>query len=303
MSYGQQEDQFTQFMYYRLGLNPAYAGSEGAADITALMRSQWIGLEGAPQTQLITFNVPVFSDKVGLGGSILRSSIGLTERYTVETDYSYRFRLGNGVLGMGLKTSVRLIRMDFRKAEGTQPIDQDGAIPVGFQSKYVPNFGAGIYYKSQKVYLGVSVPRLLENNIDLSDSDLVISREIRHIYMMGGITFEVSEELSILSNVLLKYVRGAPFDGDVNVSALFANRFSVGVSYRLGGSQESGLGEAFSAVAGVNVSENIQLGLSYDFTISELRQYNSGTIEGMLRYSFGNLLEPKGIKVPTSRDF
>ncbi len=300
---GQQQDHFTQFMHNRLGINPAFAGAENAPTFTALMRNQWIGFEGAPQTQMLSFHMPVLSEKVGLGGTVLRSSIGLTERYTAGLDYSYRIRLGNGFFRMGLKTSVRLIRMDFRKAEGTQPVDQDQAIPVGFQSKYVPNFGAGIYYQGKDFYFGVSVPRLLENNIDLSDSDLVISREIQHFYLNGGITFRLSDESAIQTHMLLKYVEGAPFDGDINISMVFAERFTAGLSYRLGGSEDVGFGEAFSGLIGVGITKNIELGISYDFTISELRQYSSGTIEAMLRYRIGSGGEGPNTDLKDARNF
>lgn len=283
----QQEDQFTQFMYYKLGFNPAFAGSDDGACLSALVRSQWVGLEGAPQSQLLTFNMPVLNQRVGVGASLLRQTIGVSENYTFEGSYAYRVPLGRGFLAAGLQASVRLLRVNFNELSGTQPIETDAAIPAGIQSKYVPNFGAGLYYDGQRFYLGLSVPRLLENNIDLADSGDVISREVRHAYLMGGLILPLGDKVQFLPQLLLKYVNGAPFDGDVNLSLVLANRFTVGASYRLGGPKESSLGESVSALLGVQISDTIFFGVSYDATLTELRKYNSGTLEGALRYCIG----------------
>lgn len=286
-AFGQQEEQFTQFMYYKSGYNPASVGSNDAPCFSLIARNQWIGFEGAPQAQLISFNMPVFNKRVGIGANIIRQTIGITEKYSAETLYAYRIPLGRGILGIGLQASVRFIRMNFSQAESIQPSTQDDAIPGDIQSKYVPNFGAGLYYSNQRYYVGISAPRLLENNIDLADSDATISKEVRHIYAMGGILIDLGDHVQMQPQVLLKYVTGAPFDGDANLNFIFAEKFTTGISYRLGGSKRTGIGESVSVVLGMQLSESILFGLSYDLTLSELKNYNSGTVEGVFRYCIG----------------
>jgi len=286
-AWSQQEEQFTQFMYYKMGFNPAYAGSNEAPCISILARNQWLGIEGAPETQLLTFNMPLFNQRVGIGATVSRHTIGLTERFTADGVYSYRIPVGRGYLRMGVQGSIRLIRSNFNKAESTQPIDTDVAIPVGIQSKYVPNFGAGIYYSSQRFFFGVSAPRLLQNNIDLADGGGVLSKEVSHLYVMGGILFKIGENVQLQPQLLLKYVKGAPFDGDANVNFIFSEKFTAGVSYRLGGSKKSGIGESVSLVFGAQITDDILFGVSYDYTLSGLRDYNTGSIEAMLRYCIG----------------
>ncbi len=286
--FGQQEEQYTQFMYYRLGYNPAFAGQDQTTTVSAIVRNQWLGIEGAPQTQLVTFNMPLLNNRVGVGGSITRQTIGVTQYYTVDAAYAYHIRVGNGWLGLGLQGSVRLLRIDFSRVQGTQPIELDGAIPsAGYQSRYVPNFGAGIYYHSKNAYFGISVPRLLESNIDLADNQGVISKEVQHFYAMGGVRIPAGDNIQIQPQVLFKYVSGAPFDGDVNVNLVFMEKFTTGVSYRLGGSKRNSVGESVSLLIGAHLSENITLGLAYDATLTELRSYTNGSVEAMLRYSFG----------------
>ncbi|MBK8654641.1 MAG: type IX secretion system membrane protein PorP/SprF [Haliscomenobacter sp.] len=282
--FAQQEEQYTQFMQYKLGLNPAYAGSSGGISISTLVRSQWIGLDGAPETQLVSFSIPVWNNNLGIGANMLRQTIGVTSNYTLETAYSYRIRAPRGFLHLGLQGSARLIRTDFGKLQGTQPIDQDGAIPNNLQSKFVPNFGAGLYYNAENFYFGLSVPRLLNVNIDLNDDQGTIAREVTHAYLMTGFIARLGDNLALQPQALFKYVKGAPFDADINLNLLILDRFTVGASYRLGGSKEKGLGESLAFLMGIQLSDKLLFGMSYDTTLSDLRRYNSGSIEGVLRF-------------------
>ena len=283
----QQEPQFTQFLNYKMGLNPAHAGSEDSPVVTALIRSQWLGLDGSPQTQLLAFEMPVFNKKVGFGAAIKRRTIGLQERYTAEANYVYRFNFGRGKLGIGIQTSIRSLGFDFTEAAGTQPVESDPTIPVGVRTKYLPNFGAGLFYNSARLYLGVSVPRILKNEIDIGESSQEISREIQHVYIMAGGTFDLSDNLGLQPNVLLKIVNDSPFDADANLSLVYNDRYKAGFSYRLGGSSQNGIGESVALVVSGIFAEQIELGLSYDYTLSQIKNYASGSIEAMIKYYIG----------------
>jgi type IX secretion system PorP/SprF family membrane protein len=283
----QQEDQFTQFMHYKLGFNPAYAGATGQTRVTGIGRQQWIGIDGAPQSQLVTFNMAPMTS-LGVGASLSRSSIGLTDRYTLEGNYAYRFPFANGYLGLGLSASVRLMQVRFQDAQANQPVESDQAIPGGFQSRYVPNFGAGLYYNNKDFYLGFSAPRLLRSNLDLSDQGGRLSTEEVHFYGMTGFVIPIQDEDIILQpHLLLKYVSGAPFDGDFNLSLTLQKRLTFGASYRLGGNKSNSIGESISALFSAQVSDKIMFGLSYDMGLSDLRDENSGSAEVFLHYFVG----------------
>jgi type IX secretion system PorP/SprF family membrane protein len=284
----QQEEQFSQFMHNKLVFNPAYAGSKDGTCFTAVTRSQWIGgPEGTPQSQLITFSMPMFGRKVGLGATIGRHTYGLTERFTVEASYAYRFPLARGYLSMGLQGSLRLLRVNFSEAVTTQPVGIDGAIPGDLQSKYVPNFGAGLYYHNTRFFFGVSAPRLLQNSIDLAEDNLEITREVSHIYITAGMRWDLNASLQFQPQLLLKYVKNAPFEGDANINFIFMNKFTAGLSYRLGGSKRSGIGEAIGLIGGVQATELLFIGLSYDYTLSEIRLTTAGSVEAVVRYCIG----------------
>jgi len=281
----QQEPQFTQYMYNKMGYNPGYAGSNDAACITAIYRQQWIGLDGAPGTQLITFNMPLQNKRIGIGASVWRNTIGISETLNAEAAYSYRIRMGRGILGIGVMASVRLLRNNYDQATPIQSGDE--TIPTGLQSKYVPNFGMGAYFSTQNFYIGASAPRVLENSIDFAEENVLITKEVRHIYIMGGVVLPLSETVKVQPQVLLKYVQNAPFDADANVNLVIMDRYTIGMSYRIGGSRTSGIGESIDVLLGAQVTDNLLFGLAYDVTLSELRDYNSGSIEAVIKYCIG----------------
>lgn len=280
--FAQQEAQFTQFMYNKLGYNPGYAGSNIGTCFTGLIRQQWLGLEGAPGSQLFSFNMPLNENRVGIGANIWRNTIGVSETINIDLAYAYRLQMETGTLGIGVMGSGRYFQSDFSK---TDPIQAgDNTIPVGMQSKLLPNFGVGVYFSNDKMFLGASAPRLLENNIDLGDDQTIVSREVRHLYFMGGLVFPMSETTEFQPQVLVKYVQGAPIDADLNLNLIFNKKYSLGASYRFGGSDEIGIGESIDILLGAQLTEALMVGFAYDITLSEIQDHNNGTVEAMVRY-------------------
>ncbi|MCF8246610.1 MAG: type IX secretion system membrane protein PorP/SprF [Saprospiraceae bacterium] len=287
MLQAQQQPHNTQFMYYKLGYNPGFAGSQDAPCVTCIYRQQWLGLDGAPSMAIATFNMPLNNQRVGIGANLYRHTIGITTMYNADLAYSYRVRLGRGMLGLGIQGSLRSMEQDFAKTNATQPKEQDGSIPGASSSKFLFNFGTGLYYNSDKFYVGLSAPRLLENNIDFTDSDIIISREVQHFYFMGGVTFPLNENLALKPQALLKHASKAPVDFDANVSLLVQNRYVVGVTYRLGGNKENGNGESIDVLVGAQLTPSLMFTFSYDYTLSDIKGYSNGSIEASIRYCIG----------------
>ena len=286
--YAQQEQQYTQFMFNKLAINPAYAGSNEASCLTGIYRNQWMGINGAPKTMMLSYNMPLMNQRVGVGASLIRNTIGITTRTTLEGNYAYRFRMSRGVLAAGINASIRRMSNDYGDPDlkATQPIGTDGTIPVGEQSKIVPNFGVGLYYHTEDFYIGLSAPRILSNNIDFDNVSLVEDKEVSHLFLMTGFVVELSDKVDLKPQALLKYAKNTPFDAELNLMAIFNDKYSAGLTYRLGGSTTSA-GESIDIVAAAQLTDNFLFGLSYDITLSELKDYNSGSIEAVLRYCFG----------------
>ena len=284
-TFAQQETQFTQFMYNKLMINPAYAGSSRTQSLSALYRNQWIGLEGAPVAQVLSFDTPLMNNRVGLGGTLSRNTIGINERYTFDVAYAYRIPVGQGYLGIGLQTSLRYFSNNYSDSRlvGTRPISGDGAVPQGIQTKFIPNFGAGVFYNAKQYYFGVSIPRIILNRVTFADVLSTIGKEVPHVYFMGGGALDLGENLQLHPQLLVKYVPNVPLDADLNLNAVINSKFIAGLSYRLGGSSKS-IGESIALIIGARLSDSIDFTASYDFTLSEIRDYSSGGLEVGLRF-------------------
>ncbi len=273
----QQEDAFAQFMYYKQAMNPAQTGSSQGINITGLVRNQWIGLSGAPKWQSLLFSMPLLNNRVGVGGNIYRHTVGITQITGLDGSYAYRLPVPRGFLSFGLQTSVRFMQQNFGLVTGTQPIEQDESIPVGLQSKYLPNFGAGVYYESKRAYVGLSVPRLLRSNIDFSDKGQLITRETQHYYFMAGANIPLGEAWELNPQTLWRYLPNAPFDADINLSAIFKKKISGGLSYRIGS-------ETAIVSTGLQMGDHLHLGMAFEASFSDIQKYNSGTAEVIIRY-------------------
>jgi type IX secretion system PorP/SprF family membrane protein len=278
VAYTQQDAHYTNFMFNKLAINPAFAGSREVSSLTGLFRQQWVGFKGAPSTAVLNFHSPMANDKVGFGLGVVGDQLGLTRSLDLTMSYSYRIPVGEGKLAVGLSGTVRNFQVDWNKADPTQI--NDAQIPVSQASKFVPNFGAGVYYYHNRFYAGVSVPKLLNSSIDFrgTSSQISISRERRHLYAMGGLILPLGDKVKFTPNVLLKLVENSPFDADLNLSFLFLDVLTVGGTYRLG--------DSFDALLHYQITPQLRVGFGYDFTTTQLRKYNDGSFEVLLGYDF-----------------
>lgn len=282
----QQEQQYTQFMFNKLAYNPGYAGSFVSPTFTGIYRSQWMGIDGAPNAQVLSYSQPLLNERLGVGGNLTRTSIGINRTFTVDLVYCYRIPLRRGHLGIGLQPSVRNFWQNWGddRLYSSTPAGTDVAIPVGVRTKWIVNFGFGAYYSNSERgwYVGAAVPRFLRNNVDFSEFGMDITREERHFNAMGGFSIPVNDELELLPQLLLKYVPNAPFDAELNVMAGVRRKLYGGLTYRAGG--DTGLGESLDMLAGIQATKNLFLCLSYDITLSRLRKFSNGSLEATVRW-------------------
>lgn len=281
----QQDAQYTQWMFNKLSLNPGYAVSSDYACASALHRSQWVGLEGAPVSQSLNVRVPFQGKNVGVGLSVNHDKIGPTNSWTVSGIYAYRIDFGeNRSLGIGLQGTLRSYRVNYTDAVTIQ--SGDGSIPTTNESRTIPNFGAGLYYYTPKFFIGLSAPRILEGDLTFFNNgtgNTDFSREEAHIFLMAGVVFDLNDAIKLKPSILLKYVDDAPFDADLHASLIFYDTFWAGATYRLGGVADSP-GESLDIVLQLQLSRAIRLGFAYDFTLSKVRDYSDGTFEVVLDY-------------------
>ena len=272
MSVAQQDPQFSQNMFNRLWVNPASAGSSEAICASLLYRSQWVSFDGAPKSAVIGIDAPLANNKLGVGLSINRDEIGFEDALTAKLALAYRFDVGNGKLGVGVDAGLlqNSLGGDF-----IAPTNQnDPSIPKNTVSGTTFDLGAGVYYNTEKLYVGLSSTHLMESEVDL---DKFSKTYRRHYYGMLGYTFELTPSVALKPMVFVKNVTDNTTI-DVNVNAHFNNKYWAGLSWR---NQD-----AVVAMIGMTFMENFKVGYAYDFTTSGLKDYSNGTHEIMLGYCF-----------------
>jgi hypothetical protein len=126
---------------------------------------------------------------------------------------------------------------------------------------------------------------MINNSIDFAIVGTYFSREVQHINAMGGYTFEANEDLDITPQALLRYAIGAPFDAEMNVSALLRKKYHGSLTYRVGGDKNA-LGESVDVALGMQMTENLFFSLSYDIGLTRLRKFNNGSLEAVARWWF-----------------
>lgn len=282
----QQDPQYTQYMYNTLSVNSAYAGSLGHLAITGIYRTQWVGLQGAPNTQSFTLDTPV-AKNVGLGLSVVSEEIGPSEEQYIDANFSYTIQSGQThKLSFGIKGGGRVINIDWTKGSYRDP---DVQFRENITNKFVPVVGAGLYWHGERDYIGLSIPNFMTReryNYDDIAEDLVNER--MHLYLIGGIVFDLSAHTKFKPAVLVKYVAGAPIIADFSANFMFNNCFTLGASYRTG--------DSVSGMASLQITPQLLVGYAYDYTTTELQTYNSGTHEIMLRFEL--VSRKKGLKSP-----
>lgn len=281
---GQQERQYSQFMYTKLAINPAFAGNLPSFSLSGLYRNQWLGIPGAPVTQLISANIPLMDQRVGLGANLIHSSIGISDMWTLSGMYAYRLPVGEGFISGGMEGSLRYYGVNYNDGRliADQDLSIDNAVVKENVSKYVPNVGLGIYYSDPNFYIGLSAPRLISSKIDFKDN-LLVSREVIHLYAMAGYSIPLRDEVFLTPQILVKYAKNAPISADANIMVDFATKFNAGVSYR-SGNINNPIGESIDLLLGFKIMPPVFLGLAYDIPFGELGRYNKGSLELMLRY-------------------
>ncbi|URC12129.1 type IX secretion system membrane protein PorP/SprF [Flavobacterium sp. B183] len=290
VSYAQQDAQFTQYMYNTININPAYAGSRGALSIFGLYRTQWVGLDGAPKTSTFSVNTPINNSNLGVGVSLVNDKIGPTNENTFSADLSYTIQTSADFkLSFGIKGSANFFNLDVTKLN---PESQGDPQFQDLNNKFSPNVGAGVYWHSDKAYIGLSVPNFIETN-RYDDNDYAIYKDRINYYLIAGYVFDLDrlQYIKFKPALLTKMVQGAPLQVDVSANFMFMDKLVVGVAYRWSAS--------LSAMAGFQISDGLYIGYGYDRETTKLNNYNSGSHEIFLRYEFFR----KNSKMTTPRFF
>ncbi len=280
---------FTQYMFNEVFINPAYAGSQDALSINGLCRKQWVGIEGAPSTQTFVVHSPLFNKNIGLGISVLNENIGPQKRTETYLNYSYRILLSKGTFRLGLLGGMQTSRELYSKVKTTQA--QDAQFMYDSPRVISPNFGFGAYYNTSNLFAGISIPRMIHNKMDISTSKTTSRVDPKNFtyYTVLGYVFNVNSNFKLKPTIMVSMVEGAPVNVNFNLMTLLKNKVWLGASYRDH--------NAVSAIFGLQITSQFRASYSYDYSLSKLQQYNSGSHEIQLSYLFSfnkeNIASPR----------
>ena len=268
----QQQAMFSQYMYNGLAINPAYAGSQETASMTALMRQQWVGMEGAPSTQTFSAHMPIEKKRIGVGLMLLHDKIAVTDQTGVYGSYAYKIPMKKGQLALGIQAGFTHYNSTFSEVSLT-----DQTFATADISEFHPNFGFGAYYSTEKFYAGFSIPQLVQFKLDRENPD-VNGLILRHYFVHTGYVFDLNQDFKLKPNVLIKMVNGASVELDLNANLYYKNLVGLGISWRTM--------DAFVVFFQVQITDRLQLGYAYDIATTAVRKVSYGSHEIFLNYRF-----------------
>lgn len=277
-SSAQQDPEYTHYMYNMSVVNPAYAtGTAAMMNLGGLYRTQWVGAVGAPKT-FTFFGHTALSEKIEVGASLISDDIGdgAKKENNFYADFAYVLQLqGKNKLSLGLKAGFTSLQTNFNGFRFTDP-----ATDLAFAENInvtKPNIGAGAYYFTDKYYVGLSVPNLLSSkHIEEKSGINAFGSEEIHIFLTAGYVFQISDAFKLKPAFMSRFVSGAPISVDITANVLYNEKFELGAAYRIN--------DAVSALMNINVTPSLRIGYAYDYTVSNLGQFNSGTHEIMLLF-------------------
>jgi type IX secretion system PorP/SprF family membrane protein len=299
----QQRPQYTQYVFNNYLLNPAVTGIENYTDLKMGYRKQWTGLDGAPTTSYLTFNMPIGNQFLngdatasaaggtenpmsrsyvqdyqaaaphhGIGMTIVSDKAGPLTETNIDATYAYHIGLSpKWNMAVGVAAGVSYVGLNTSVI--TLEVDNDPAITNGIAGQWKPDLGAGIWIYTSNFYVGASAQQLLKSNLYFSTNTSTYnqSQTVPHYFFTSGVKLPVSDDVSFMPSVMLKIINPTPVSYDITGKLAFRDRFWVGGSYRHN--------DSFSALAGLNISSFINIGYSYDMTTSTLNTVSNGTHE------------------------
>jgi len=277
ISKGQQDPMYSQYIFNLQTVNPAYVGYWQTTGLTALSRDQWVGITGHPTTQTLSFQTPLRSQNVGIGFNVVKDQVGLEKRLMFNIDYSYQIMLtDNSSLRFGIKGGFTNYSNNLGQYVQNNP--NDPLFQGDIQNKFMPNFGIGMFLSNPKYYISLSLPALLQSKYQPNANNFATTTTVRHLFVAGGMMFDLSDNLKFKPSIMTQTVVGAPFLYDISANFLIAEKFWVGAMYRSG--------DAVAAIAQWIINKKLRFGYAYDFTTTDLRNYNRGVHEVMISYEF-----------------
>jgi len=275
-AFAQQKVQFTQYMFNGLVINPAYAGADEALSMTFIQRSQWAGVDNAPETQTLSAHTLFGKRRIGLGLTLINDKIGVHKSLNALTTYAYHLPVAErSFLSMGLQVGINRRQSDYASLAGGGTYDPR-LNDVSIRRTFL-DFGMGIYFRSPKFHAGLSIPELLPGRLDVNDT-VTIQLSKSPYFLFSKYRLKASEFVDLEPSIFLKYQAGLPVSFDINANMIYRKVLTLGLSYR----KDESVDFLFKA----QVTRQLQIGYSYDHPIGHVSMLSNGSHELMVQYVF-----------------
>ncbi len=276
--FSQQLPQYTQYMLNEMAINPAVSGKDDYADVRSNNRYQWVGVTDAPRTYMLTLHGPIKVKNMGIGMNLYTDIVGPTRRTGLNFSYAYHMKVKDDMfLSMGLSAGVLQWGIDGSKLILRDDGDQN--LLSTYQTTYVPDFGAGLYFhKKDRFYFGLSLPQIYQAPIKLYEGAGKNSKIVNHFNLNGAYKFDLGDDFKIEPSFLVKYEIPTPPKIDVGMRVIYQEQIWLGGAYRHN--------DAFTALIGYFYKNYLMIGYSFDFTTTNIKKYSTGTHEIMLGIRF-----------------
>lgn len=284
----QQDPQYTQYMFNMSVINPAYTTNNlNVINFGTLYRSQWASAVGSPKT-LTFFAHAAITEKIEAGISFITDDIGdgVAKENNIYADFAYSLKLDEqSRLALGLKAGITNFTTNFNGFRYPE-LQDDFAFNENLNSVF-PNIGVGAFYHRDKFYAGLSIPNLLSAaHLDNQNGIATKGSENMHIFATAGYVYDLNSNIKLKPSLMAKMVNGSPISFDVGINTLINNSFEAGVSYRLD--------DAVNAMFNVKIAPGLKLGYAYDYTLSNLSDFSSGSHEIFILFDLDLLGLQKG---------
>jgi type IX secretion system PorP/SprF family membrane protein len=276
----QQDAIYSQYTFNPLAINPAYAGSRSSFSAVLLHRSQWVGFDGAPNTQTLAVHSPVNNTNLAAGLNLYYDKVGPSSNLNVAFTGAYHLKLKKSKLSFAIRGGLYQSTLDKNQLifkDQTDIFSQQGTV-----TSAVPTFDFGMYYYKTKFFLGLAINHL--NNAKFSFFDNLnngASNDYKlktHVFFNGGYVFDVSDKFIFKPTFLLKSTEGAPANLDLSFYFMFYKKFWLGISFRNKSS--------VNFMTEWNITDYLRIGYAYDLSVNKLTKYNRGSHEIFIGFDF-----------------
>ncbi len=226
--FGQQDPLYGLYLNNPLLINPAYAGLHNQATANLTHRSQWAAIEGAPKTSAFNIHSSLYANRIGAGLILVHDKAGVTSTMEISAAYAYKIEMHEGTLSLGLQASLFNVRNEYNDL--TIKDELDGFF-IDDANITKPNFGTGIYYASEKLLLGFSIPRLMKIKSNQADN-LAAQVYNQHFYLMGSGILSLGSKAILRPSLYLRYTKDVPLNYDIRTDFIFDKAFMAGLFTR-----------------------------------------------------------------------